>query len=106
MTEGGVSAASSGSQATTTGTVSGHDYGRTDRDVYPTIGAAVTDINTNGLAGNVILELQAAYVSTVETFPLVINTLGSPSNTITIRPETGATALSITSAERDRPRST
>ena len=33
-----------------------------------------------------------------ETFPLVINTLGSPSNTITIRPESGAAGLSITSA--------
>ncbi len=97
VTEGGVSAASSGSSATTTGTVSGTiSVGPTG--TFTTIAAAVANINTNGLAGNVIIELQAAYVSSVETFPLVINTLGSPSNTITIRPETGATALSITSA--------
>ena len=97
VTEGGVSADSSGSAATTTGTLSGTTtIGPTGN--YTTIAAAVTDINTNGLAGNLILELQAAYVSTVETFPLVINTLGSPSNTITIRPEAIAVGLSITSA--------
>jgi hypothetical protein len=44
-------------------------------------------------------ELQAAYVSTVETFPLVVGSgLGtSLLNTITVRPESGATNLSITS---------
>ena len=97
VTEGGQSAASSGSQATTTGTVSGTiPVGPTG--TFTTIAAAVASINTNGLAGNVILELQSTYVSTVETFPLVINTLGSPSNTIEIRPAADATALSITSA--------
>ncbi len=97
VTEGGVSSALSGSAATTTGTISGtRSIGPTG--TYTTIAAAVADINTNGLAGNVLLELQSTYVSSVETFPLVINTLGSPSNTITIRPAVGATALSITSA--------
>ncbi|MEO7793476.1 MAG: fibronectin type III domain-containing protein, partial [Thermoanaerobaculia bacterium] len=97
VTEGGVSTASSSTQATTTGTVSGtRTVGPTG--VYASLGAAVSDINTNGLAGAVILELQAAYASGVETFPLVINALGSPTSSITIRPETGATALSITSA--------
>jgi Peptidase family C25 len=97
VTEGGLSNASSGSRATATGTLSGtRTIGPTGN--YLTIGAAVTDINTNGLAGNLILELQSTYLSTVETFPLTINTLGSPSNTITLRPATGATALSISSA--------
>jgi hypothetical protein len=97
VTEGGVSSDSSGSQATTTGTVAG-TFSVGPTGAFTSLGAAITNINTNGLAGSVTLELQAAYASGVETFPLVINTLGSPSNTITIRPETGATALSITSA--------
>ena len=97
VTEGGVSAASSGSQATTTGTIVGTiPVGPTG--TYASIGAALADINTNGLAGPVILELQATYLSAVETFPLAITSLGSPSNPITIRPAAGATALSITSA--------
>ena len=97
VTEGTLSNALSGSQATTTGTVSGtRTIGPTG--TYLTIGAAVTDMNTNGLAGNVILELQSTYLSAVETFPLTINTVGSPSNTITLRPATGATGLTITTA--------
>src|SRR5204863_1284433 len=101
VTEGGVSASAATdptavlSQATTTGTLSGtKSIGPAAAD-YTSIGAAVTDINTNGLAGNIILELQAGYLSTVETFPLAITTLGSPSDTITIRPQAGATALTI-----------
>jgi len=97
VSEGGQSAALTGSQATSVGTLAGTiSVGPTG--TFTSIGAAVTSINTNGLAGNVILELQSTYVSTVETFPLVVNTLGSPSNTITIRPVSGATNLSITSA--------
>jgi hypothetical protein len=97
VTEGGVSAASAGSQATTAGTVVGTiPVGPTG--TFASLTAAVASINANGLAGSVILELQSTYVSAVETFPLVINTLASPSNTITIRPAAGATALSITSA--------
>jgi hypothetical protein len=98
VTEGRVSAASSGSRATTTGTVVGtRSVG--PAGFYGSLTAAVTDINTNGLAGNVILELNTSYTSAVEAgFPLVINILGSPSNTITIRPGLGANGLSITSA--------
>src|SRR6185436_19869124 len=45
-------------------------------------------------------ELQATYVATVETFPLTIPALNGASavNTLTIRPASGATALSISSA--------
>jgi hypothetical protein len=94
VTEGAISGTLSASQATTTGTVVGtKTVGPTGN--YASLTAANTDIATNGLAGNVTLELQAAYVSTVETFPLVINMLGSPSSTITIRPETGASALAL-----------
>ncbi len=98
VSEGAVSSVLSGSQATTTGTVVGtRSVGPTG--TYLSLTAAAADINTNGLAGNVLLELQAAYVSAVETFPLVFSAKGSPTNTLTIRPETGAVALSITSAD-------
>ncbi len=98
VTEGAVSPASSANQATSAGTISGtKSVGPAPSD-YTTIAAAIADINTNGLSGSVTLELKSTYVSTVETFPLVVNALGSPTNPITIRPETGATALSITSA--------
>ncbi len=103
VTEGGLSvnAATSpsqiSSQATTTGTLVGTKSVGPTGD-YATIGAAIADINSNGLAGSLILELQSTYLGTAETFPLVVNACGSPSNTITIRPESGAAGLSITSA--------
>ena len=52
------------------------------------------------LTGAVIFELQAAYNSNVETFPINIPALAGSSgtNTVTFRPETGATNLSITSS--------
>jgi hypothetical protein len=53
----------------------------------------------NGLSGALVLELQATYVSTVETFPLTFSNLGTTAtNTLTIRPQTGATGLSISTA--------
>jgi hypothetical protein len=94
VTEGTLSGALTASQATTTGTLSGtRTIGPTGN--YLSIGAAVTDINTVGLAGSLVLELQATYVSTVETFPIAINSVGSPLNVITLRPASGATGLSI-----------
>jgi len=67
---------------------------------YASIGSAITDIQTQTLGGALVLELQAAYVSSVETFPLTIPALNGASvvNTLTIRPASGATALSISSA--------
>ena len=70
---------------------------------YASVTAAIADVQTggNGLGGAFVLELQATYVSTVETFPLTIPALNgaSAANTLTIRPATGATALSISSAD-------
>ena len=64
---------------------------------YPTLTAAFTAITVNGLCGPLVLELQAAYVSTTETFPLVYNYTGTTAtNTVTVRPTAGATGLSIT----------
>ncbi|MEO6784633.1 MAG: hypothetical protein ABI318_00765, partial [Chthoniobacteraceae bacterium] len=67
---------------------------------YASIGAAIADVQANMLGGALVLELQPAYVSTVETFPLTFTNLTTTTaNTLTLRPQTGATALSITSAD-------
>ena len=67
---------------------------------YPSIGAALLDLQTSNYPGALVLELQAAYASGVETFPLNFSNLGTSAlNTVTLRPETGATNLLITSAD-------
>ncbi|MDZ4405918.1 right-handed parallel beta-helix repeat-containing protein [Prosthecobacter sp.] len=67
---------------------------------YSSIGAAIVDIQVQTLSGALVLELQAAYVSTVETFPLTFTNLGTTAvNTLTLRPQTGAASLSISSAD-------
>lgn len=96
VTEVPSSTAASGSQATVSGTISGTKSVGPTGD-YLTLTAAITDIKLNFLAGATILELQAAYTSAGETYPLDFSALGSTSsNTLTVRPATGATALSIT----------
>ena len=56
---------------------------------YASLTAAIADIQERSLGGPLLLELQAAYVSTVETFPLFVPTLAGANavNTVTIRPE-------------------
>ncbi len=67
---------------------------------YTSIGAAIVDIQMQTLGGALVLELQPAYLGTVETFPLTVPALtgASAMNTLTIRPASGATALSLSSA--------
>ncbi len=69
---------------------------------YTSITAAVADIALKGMSCAVILELQSTYLSSVETFPLSFSTIPTgtltAANTLTIRPQTGASNLSITSA--------
>ncbi|MBK9482709.1 MAG: fibronectin type III domain-containing protein [Bacteroidetes bacterium] len=92
------SAPLTGSQSTLPGTFCGvYTVGPTG--AYTSLTAAFAAVATNGVNCPLIFELQAAYVSTVETFPIVVPSLGSSNiNTITVRPELGATNLSITSA--------
>ncbi len=68
---------------------------------YASLTAAIADVQAQTLGGALMLELQPAYVSTVETFPLTIPSLNgaSATNTLTIRPASGATNLLITSAD-------
>ncbi len=84
-----------GTQATLTGTVSGLKVVGSAPSDYTTITAAFTDIQTNGLGGPVILELKSGYSSTT---PLSLGYLGtSATNTITVRPATGATSCLLSS---------
>ena len=67
---------------------------------YASIGAAIVDIQAQTLGGALVLELQSAYLGSVETFPLVFASLGTTAaNTVTLRPELGATGLSLSSAD-------
>ena len=94
ISEGFISTALSGSQATNLGTISGNKNIPGD---YATLTAAFLDINTNGLSGNTNLILQSGYTSAGETFPLLTpGPLAVGSYTLTVYP--GATGLSITSA--------
>src|SRR5215203_3898312 len=51
---------------------------------YASLTAAFADLNLNGVCGTMLLELQAAYASGVETFPIVAGNIpnNSPANTI------------------------
>lgn len=61
---------------------------------YPTLTAALQDGHAGNWIGRVVLELVPSYASTAETFP--ISLYGT--NDVTIRPQAGATNLSISSA--------
>jgi CSLREA domain-containing protein len=67
---------------------------------YATLTAAFADLTTNGVSTTMVLELQATYVSTGETYPITIANISgnSATNTITVVPALGATNLSISSA--------
>src|SRR5205809_209406 len=63
---------------------------------YPSITAAIADIQSQTLGGPLVLELQPSYVSSVETFPIAFNNLSTTAvNTLTLRPQSGATGLLI-----------
>jgi hypothetical protein len=65
---------------------------------YTTLTAALTAM-ANGVCGPVVLELQGNYSSVGETFPLVFPKGSGASNTIVVRPQIGATALTISGAD-------
>lgn len=66
---------------------------------FPSITRAIDTLKLKGVNGPVILELQAAYNSIVETFPLVFKKIpcADSSRSIIIRPQAGAVGLQITS---------
>ena len=86
----------SGTQATLPGTLCG-TYTVGPTGAYASLTAAFADASLNGLVCPCNFELQAAYVSTVETYPLNVPFVGAGAGaSITVRPELGATNLSIT----------
>lgn len=64
---------------------------------YSSLTSALNDLKSTGNAGAVVFELKSNYNSSVETFPLTFNNIPciSSANTLTIRPEAGATGLII-----------
>ncbi|MES2380817.1 MAG: BNR-repeat neuraminidase N-terminal domain-containing protein [Bacteroidota bacterium] len=68
---------------------------------YSTLTSAINAVSTSGLSGNVFIELQPSYNSSLETFPIVFpeNPCVSSTKTITIRPDiTVSSPLTITSS--------
>ncbi len=94
--EGAVSTPVTGIQATSAGTLSGtKTIGATGAD-YATVSAAIADIQTQGLNGNLSLELQANYDPAGETFPLVFSEMNTASSRkITLRPAAAVTGVSL-----------
>ncbi|HZW40234.1 MAG TPA: T9SS type A sorting domain-containing protein [Ignavibacteriaceae bacterium] len=84
-----------GSATTLLGTLSGtKSVGPTG--VFTSLTAALTAVQEQGLAGSVILELQAAYTSSTEIWPLNFTSLTTDSlKTLTIRPASDAVNLTI-----------
>jgi hypothetical protein len=64
---------------------------------YHTLTSAAAALVTNGVSNPVILELQPAYSSSGEAFPLNFNNIPCIDSTrsVTIRPQVGATSLNI-----------
>jgi hypothetical protein len=85
----------SGNSATLAGTVCGtFNVGPTGD--FINLKSAIADLIANGLSCSVIIELQPAYLSSADTFPIVIPGLGTTAlKTLTIRPEAGAVNLKL-----------
>lgn len=94
--EGTVSSTLSGSQATSSGTMTG-TYNIGPGQTFTSIKMALDTIAAKGLAGPSVFELQANYSSAVETYPLNFGAFagGSATNTVTFRPAANATGLVI-----------
>lgn len=69
---------------------------------YPTLTAAADALRADGPAGNVIIELESDYTSAEETFPISFAGISclNAANPITIRPQAGATGLTIATASQ------
>jgi hypothetical protein len=95
-TEGSVSGFVAGNASTANCSVSGV---KTIPGNYASLTAAAAALQSAGISGPVILELQPSYTSASETFPITLGYIpcSSPTNTITIRPAAGATNRVITS---------
>jgi hypothetical protein len=101
LSEGAASAAATGQRATSAGAFCGTAGVATvgPTGTYATLTAALAALATQGIcAGGVTLELQAAYTSAGETFPINYTNAGTAANRVTIRPAAGAPGRLITGA--------
>ncbi len=84
----------SGSQATLAGLLSGIKTICPSGCDYTSIGNANTDVRSKGINGSLILELDATYSPSVETYPLNFgNLLTNGTNTIILRPRNNVTSM-------------
>jgi hypothetical protein len=99
VTEGGLNFSVAATQGTNSGLLNG-TYTVGPTGTFTTLTDAVADIRTDGVIGPVVFELQSTYTSSGETFPinLLDSSWTSASKTVTIRPASGATGLSISSS--------
>ncbi len=74
---------------------------RTDGSIYNNLTDALNDISGCPVTQATIFQLNSGYVSTSESFPLVLGAISgmSAANTITIRPASGASNLSISGSK-------
>ena len=70
------------------------------KDITTAIGATGLNLATNGMAGNVVLELQSDYSNSTETYPITFGAYpcASPSSRLIIRPASGVNGKSITNS--------
>jgi hypothetical protein len=74
--------------------IAGNSYNVGSGMFYPTLTAAVNDINLNGISGDVTLLLTDANYSTAETFPITFESIeGNNGHTITLKPASGIDVL-------------
>jgi len=66
---------------------------------FASITTAIASLQTNGLAGNVLLELQAGYTGSVETYPLTFPAIPCQDlYAITLQPATGTAGFTLTTS--------
>jgi hypothetical protein len=67
---------------------------------YPTLTAAITELQICGISQSIVLELSSGYSNELTNNSLVLPSITgmSPTNSITIRPATGISSLEITSS--------
>ena len=70
-----------------------YNYPEGTDGIYATITAAVADLNVRGVSAAVNFLLTDASYTTGETYPIVINFPNPSSSIVTIKPNTGVTAL-------------
>ncbi len=99
INEGKLSSPLDGTCSTGSGSISGTKTIGSGGD-YPTLTAAISAIQVNGLNGPTILEFRTTYTTGIsETFPVTFTNLStSATNTLTIRPASGHNGIEFSSS--------